>query len=110
MSLFLLLPSNITFVKYTPHPLTYSDTMFNEMTSDWKKKRPVWILMLISSLTEENIKNRNIPLLDLFMDNVAENLGKKVQAMESPRDQCRPLNKISNEKVRVGYYVASTTY
>lgn len=37
------------------------------------------------------------------MDNVAEKLGKEVQAMESPRDQCRPLNKISDEKVRRGW-------
>ncbi len=77
--------------------------MFKTMTNGWKNKRPVWILMLISSLTEENIINRNIPLLDLFMDNVAEKLGKEVQAMESPRDQCRPLNKISDEKVRRGW-------
>ncbi len=74
--------------------------MFNAITADWKKKRPVWILMLISSLSEENLQNRNVPLLDLFMDNVAEGLGKEVQAMETPRDQCRPLNKIGNDKVR----------
>ncbi|XP_064385955.1 metalloprotease TIKI homolog [Halichondria panicea] len=82
-----------------------SDTMFKTMTNGWKNKRPVWILMLISSLTEENIINRNIPLLDLFMDNVAEKLGKEVQAMESPRDQCRPLNKISDEKVELALRV-----
>lgn len=57
--------------------------------------------MLISELKEENIENRNIPLLDLFMDNAAEGLGKEVEAMETTKEQCRPLNKISNEKVTI---------
>ncbi len=84
---------------YVTHTHLHSDATFNAIISDWKKKRPIWILMLISSLTEENIQNRNIPLLDVFMENVAKSLGKEVQAVETPRDQCRPLNKISNDKV-----------
>ena len=55
---------------------------------------------MLSSLTEENIQSRNIPLLDRFLENAAEGLGKQVQAMETPREQCRPLNKLSNEQVR----------
>ena len=77
----------------------HSDQLFNAMVGDWEKKRPIWILYLLSSLTEENIRLRKIPLLDLFMDNAAEGLGKRVQAVETARDQCRPLNKLSNEQV-----------
>ena len=54
---------------------------------------------MLSSLTEENIRLRKIPLLDVFMDNAAEGLGKRVQAVETARDQCRPLNRLSNEQV-----------
>ena len=70
------------------------------MVGDWEEKRPIWILYTLSSLTEENIRLRKIPLLDLFMDNAAEGLGKRVQAVETARDQCRPLNKLNNEQVR----------
>ena len=69
------------------------------MVGDWEQKRPIWILYMLSSLTEENIRLRKIPLLDLFMDNAAEGLGKRVQAVETARDQCRPLNKLSNQQV-----------
>ena len=79
--------------------LMHSDQLFNAMVGDWEKKRPIWILYLLSSLTEENIRLRKIPLLDLFMDNAAKGLGKRVQAVETARDQCRPLNKLSNEQV-----------
>ena len=70
------------------------------MVGDWEQKRPIWILYILSSLTEENIRLRKIPLLDQFMDNAAEGLGKTVQAVETPRDQCRPLNRLSNQQVR----------
>ena len=69
------------------------------MVGDWERKRPIWILYILSSLTEENIRLRKIPLLDQFMDNAAEGLGKTVQAVETPRDQCRPLNKLGNQQV-----------
>lgn len=78
---------------------THSDLLFNAMVGDWEQKRPIWILYMLSSLTEENIRLRKIPLLDLFMDNAAEGLGKRVQAVETARDQCRPLNKLSNQQV-----------
>lgn len=78
----------------------YSDNLFNAMVGDWESKRPIWILYMLSSLTEENIRLRKIPLLDLFMDNAAQRMGKRVQAVETAKDQCRPLNKLSNEQVR----------
>ena len=81
------------------HTHTHSDALFNAMVSGWMKKRPIWILLILSSLTEENIRSRNIPLLDRFLENAAEGLGKQVQALETPREQCRPLNKLSNEQV-----------
>ena len=34
------------------------------------------------------------------MDNVAHGLGKQVQAIETVNDQCKPLKRIPNDKVR----------
>ena len=79
----------------------YSDRLFNAISAGWQRKRPIWILLMLSSLTEENIRLRKIPLLDQFMDNAAEGMGKRVQAVESAHDQCRPLNRLSAEQVRM---------
>ena len=39
-------------------------------------------------------------MLDLFLDNAATGMGKRVQAMETPRDHCRPLNRLTTKQVR----------
>ena len=39
-------------------------------------------------------------MLDLFLDNAAAGMGKRVQAMETPRDHCRPLNRLTTKQVR----------
>lgn len=77
-----------------------SDQLFSAMVSGWERKRPIWILLMLSSITEQNIKLRTIPMLDLFLDNAATGMGKRVQAMETPRDHCRPLNRLSAKQVR----------
>ena len=76
-----------------------SSFLFNAATSNWYRKRPIWILLMLSSFTRENIRSRNTPLLDLFLDRGADGLGKSVAAIESVRDQCRPLNKLNNSNV-----------
>ena len=77
-----------------------SDQLFNAMVSGWERKRPIWILLMLSSITEQNIRMRTIPMLDLFLDNAAAGMGKRVQAMETPRDHCRPLNRLTTKQVR----------
>lgn len=89
-----------TFINYIPPFQFFSELLYDAMVRDWQRKRPIWILLMLGSLTEENIRLRNIPLLDLFIDNAAEGLGKRVEAIESPQDQCKPLNKLSKEQVR----------
>ena len=76
-----------------------SESVFRSMTHNWRRKRPIWILALISSLTEENIRQRKIPVLDLFIDKAAEGLGKTVEALETVNDQCQPLNRLDDEQV-----------
>lgn len=77
----------------------YSQELFNAIISGWERKRPIWVLLMLASLTEENIELRKVPLLDVFLENAAERMGKRVQAVESVQDQCRPLNRLSNEQV-----------
>ena len=78
---------------------SFSDRLLDAMIYNWEKKRPIWILMLLSSLTEENIRLRNVPVLDQFLDNAAGKMNKTVQALETVDDQCRPLNRLTNQQV-----------
>ena len=70
------------------------------MIGDYENLRPVWLLMLLSSLSRENVQERNIPLLDVFLDRAADGVGKSVEAIEVYKEQCRPFNKLNETKVR----------
>ena len=78
---------------------SFSDRLLDAMIYNWEKKRPIWILILLSSLTEENIRLRNVPVLDQFLDNAAGKMNKTVQALETVDDQCRPLNRLTHQQV-----------
>lgn len=78
-----------------------SDRLFHAMIGNWNRLRPVWLLMLISSLSKENVQERSIPLLDVFLDRAAEGMGKNVEAVEVYKEQCRPFNRLNNTKVFV---------
>ena len=77
-----------------------SDRLFYSMIGDYENLRPVWLLMLLSSLSRENVQERNIPLLDVFLDRAADGVGKSVEAIEVYKEQCRPFNKLNETKVR----------
>ena len=77
-----------------------SDNLFYSMIGNWKRLRPVWLLMLLSSLSRENVQERSIPLLDVFLDRAAEGMGKNVEAVEVYKEQCRPFNRLNDTKVR----------
>ena len=68
---------------------------------DWKRLRPVWLLLLLDSLSEQRTRLSNVPVVDTFLERAAQGLGKGIQAVEQPRDQCRPLNKLTVPQVRV---------
>lgn len=77
---------------------SYSNYLFGAIIHEWKRKRPIWVLTLISSLTEENIQLRKKPVLDRFLDNAARSLGKKLAALETVNDHCQPLNRLENNQ------------
>ena len=77
-----------------------SNQLFESMISGWTRQRPIWLLMLLSSLSEENIKERGVPLLDIFMDKAAAGMGKDVEAMENFKEQCRPFNRLNLTQVK----------
>ncbi|MBN3283456.1 TIKI1 Metalloprotease, partial [Polyodon spathula] len=82
----------------------YADYLFNAIAGNWERKRPVWVMLMVNSLTEADIKTRGVPVLDLYLAQEAERMRKKTGAVEKVEEQCHPLNGLnfSQESLRAG--------
>ena len=81
----------------------YADYLFNAIAGNWERKRPVWVMLMVNSLTESDIKSRGIPVLDLYLAQEAERIGKVTSAVERVEEQCVPLNELNFSQVSVVY-------
>uniref|UniRef100_A0A5S6QDP6 Metalloprotease TIKI homolog n=1 Tax=Trichuris muris TaxID=70415 RepID=A0A5S6QDP6_TRIMR len=78
---------------------TYADQLFYSITGNWERKRPIWIMFLLNSLNPRSIENRGIPVLDLYLAQQAFISSKPLGAIETPYEQCQPLNSLRNQQV-----------
>ncbi|ESP05342.1 hypothetical protein LOTGIDRAFT_102627 [Lottia gigantea] len=77
----------------------YPDYLFNAIAGNWERKRPVWVMLMVNSLTEGDIKSRGIPVLDLYLAQMSEQQGKVTGAVERVEEQCVPLNELNFSQV-----------
>ncbi|KAM6036334.1 metalloprotease TIKI1-like isoform 2-T2 [Theristicus caerulescens] len=77
----------------------YADYLFNAIAGNWERKRPVWVMLMVNSLTEVDIKSRGVPVLDLYLAQEAERLRKQTGAVEKVEEQCHPLNGLNFSQV-----------
>ena len=77
----------------------YGDYLFDIIAGNWERKRPIWVMLLVNSLTESDIKSREIPVLDLYLAQEAERLRKITGAVEKVEEQCVPLNDLNFSQV-----------
>ncbi|XP_036409552.1 metalloprotease TIKI2 isoform X2 [Megalops cyprinoides] len=77
----------------------YADYLFNAIAGNWERKRPVWVMLMVNSLTEWDVRSRGTPVLDLFLAQEAERLGKRTGAVERVEEQCHPLNGLNFSQV-----------
>ncbi|KAJ8278933.1 hypothetical protein COCON_G00059990 [Conger conger] len=80
-------------------PGLYADYLFNAITGNWERKRPVWVMLMVNSLTEWDVRLRGSPVLDLHLAQEAERLGKRTGAVERVEEQCHPLNGLNFSQV-----------
>ncbi|CAL4125924.1 unnamed protein product, partial [Meganyctiphanes norvegica] len=66
---------------------------------NWERKRPVWVMLMVNSLTESDIRSRGVPVLDLYLAQEAERLHKHTGAVERVEEQCVPLNELNFSQV-----------
>ncbi|XP_062419541.1 metalloprotease TIKI2 [Pungitius pungitius] len=102
------LKRHLDYVKHRmPHWMTadqrgrglYADYLFNAIAGNWERKRPVWVMLMVNSLTEWDVRSRGTPVLDLFLAQEAERLGKVTGAVERVEEQCHPLNGLNFSQV-----------
>ncbi|XP_017723009.1 PREDICTED: metalloprotease TIKI2-like [Rhinopithecus bieti] len=70
----------------------YADYLFNAIAGNWERKRPVWVMLMVNSLTERDVRFRGVPVLDLYLAQQAEKMKKTTGAVEQVEEQCHPLN------------------
>ena len=75
--------------------------LFSAITANWERKRPIWVTLLVNSLTQSDISSRAYPVLDLYLSQLAVKNRKRVSAVETVEEQCSPLNKLNKTLVRV---------
>lgn len=73
--------------------------LFSAITANWEKKRPIWVTLLMNSLTKSDISYRGFPVLDLYLSQLAEKNRKRVSAIETVEEQCNPLNRLNRTLV-----------
>uniref|UniRef100_A0A1A8U689 Metalloprotease TIKI n=1 Tax=Nothobranchius furzeri TaxID=105023 RepID=A0A1A8U689_NOTFU len=102
------LKRHLDYVKHMmPHWMTadqrgrglYADYLFNAIAGNWERKRPVWVMLMVNSLTEWDVRSRGTPVLDLFLAQEAERMGKRTGAVERVEEQCHPLNGLNFSQV-----------
>ncbi|XP_077389950.1 metalloprotease TIKI2 [Festucalex cinctus] len=77
----------------------YADYLFNAIVGNWERKRPVWVMLMVNSLTEWDVRSRGTPVLDLFLAQEAERMRKATGAVERVEEQCHPLNGLNFSQV-----------
>jgi len=77
----------------------YADYLYNAITGNWERKRPVWAMLMVNGLTASDIASRGFPVLDLYLAQLAEKQNKKVGAVERVEEQCLPLNGLTYGQV-----------
>ena len=74
-------------------------------SDNWESKRPVWVMLMVDSLTEGDIRSRGVPVLDLFLAKEARRKMKKMGAVEEVDEQCVPLNRLNFSQVCFFHFV-----
>lgn len=75
--------------------------LYKALTRNWYKKRPIWIMLMLNTLTEYDTKGRGISVLDTYLIREANLWNKQTGPIESVEEQCQPLNALNNSQVIV---------
>ncbi|CAN0218771.1 unnamed protein product [Lampetra planeri] len=66
---------------------------------EWRRKRPIWLLLLLPWLRGGGGGSHSPPLLDVHLAREAARARKHLGAVELVHEQCAPLNRLSTAQV-----------
>jgi len=78
-----------------------AEYLFDAIAGDWERKRPVYVLLMVNSLTESDVRARDTPVLDLYLAQEADRAGKQLAAVELVEEHCLPLNSMNLSQVDI---------
>lgn len=84
----------------------FADYLYQLFTRKWRRKRPIWVILMLNSLTKNNIAVKGESVLDLYLTSTAHSLNKKVGAIERVFEHCLPLNQLDFSQVLVYSYIS----
>ncbi|XP_075677143.1 metalloprotease TIKI1-like isoform X2 [Dermatophagoides pteronyssinus] len=76
-----------------------ANALFTAITLHWERKRPIWVMIMLNSLTENDIKSKGITVLDSFFYQKAKKLKKSIGSVENAKEQCKTLNYLNTTQV-----------
>ncbi|OTF83463.1 hypothetical protein BLA29_010739 [Euroglyphus maynei] len=76
-----------------------ANTLYTAITLHWERKRPIWVMIMLNSLTENDIKSKGITVLDSFFYQKAKKLKKSIGSVENAKEQCKTLNYLNTTQV-----------
>ena len=78
----------------------HASLIYDTIIGNWENKKPVWIMVMINSLTKEDVQTRGTPVLDFYLAHEAMKMGKEVGAVETVEEQCAPFNNLNLTQVK----------
>uniref|UniRef100_A0A1I7TMZ6 Metalloprotease TIKI homolog n=2 Tax=Caenorhabditis tropicalis TaxID=1561998 RepID=A0A1I7TMZ6_9PELO len=79
--------------------IKHAEEIHSNITGDWWRKRPIWLLFLLYQLCENVFEKASSPLLDLYIAQKATDEKKTIIPIETAEEQCNPVWSVSNEEI-----------
>lgn len=70
----------------------YVDYLFDIIVGNWERKRLIWVMLMVNFLIENDIKFRGILVLDFYLVQEVEKMGKVIGVVERVEEQCVLFN------------------
>lgn len=82
-----------------PKKIKQAEDLYNNITGDWWRKRPIWLLFLLYQMCENVFEKTSSPLLDLYIAQKATEERKTIIPIETAEEQCNPVCSVSSEEI-----------
>ncbi|XP_028401249.1 metalloprotease TIKI homolog isoform X2 [Dendronephthya gigantea] len=78
-----------------------SSSLYQQLTRNWHRQRPIWIMMLLNKLTKYSVQSlaQRLPDLDTYLRDEALANRKQLGSIETVEEHCGIVNRFNSNKV-----------